>query len=484
MLVAAVRANAAARFAYATHRATAAANTAYAAYAAAFAAYADASADFAADAVADAARAAARAESADGLVADFFADASALSSDARSPAGATAAARSYGVAPLWPIDTPGWADTAWSRLRDHLLAANEGWEVWTGWYDARLRGIAPDIDLEARRVIEPTRWDDGPAAVNAEIAAIIADHEARKEASSLAQPAMSDAAEQIEKLLDTPALATAYADFDVDAASATVRMVPMPGDIPVLVDADIALDWRSRLEGLALQPLALIEDIRDARCNVPQALLKDLARYAQEAQLGSDAVRPGVLDAYGRSLIAAGEIEDIVHALGDYLGGTLARIGEAHSRLMRDYHAQVTSRLHAAPVALPEEATPAAVADAVEAVSESLKEEPWGGLRATPDFTDLLDAQKEAFRAAAARLGLTDDANARQVILNSIAADEVSTLASVARFALRGLQHVGSRSPFGQRVGYAGSLVGLLESFMSGNVGKAIQTVLRWLGVG
>jgi hypothetical protein len=28
----------------------------------------------------------------------------------------------------------------WSTLKDHLLAADEGWEVWTDWYEARLHG--------------------------------------------------------------------------------------------------------------------------------------------------------------------------------------------------------------------------------------------------------------------------------------------------------------------------------------------------------
>ena len=380
--------------------------------------------------------------------------------------------------PLWPREVPEWAEDAWARLRVHLLAADEGWEVWTTWYDARLRGDPVDAELETRRVIEPTRWDDGPAAVNAEITAIIAEHESRKAAAT--PPAAPDeTTRSIEAQLETPVLRSAYADFQLDADTATVRMVPMPGDMPVLAAADLALDWRSRLEGLAIQTVDLIEHIRDARCNVPQALLKDLARYAHEAALGPDAVRPGVLDLYGRNLIAAGEIEDIAAALGDYLGGTLARIGDAHRRLMRDYHAQVTSRLDAAPVTLPEDATPTAVADAVEAVSESLKREPWGGLHATRDFTDLLDAQKEAFRAAGARLDLTDDAAQRRIILDSIEADEARTLATISRFALRVRQAVGSDSKLARRLSYAAALSGLYEPAT-----KAIQTVLRWIGLG
>ncbi len=81
-------------------------------------------------------------------------------------------------AALWPEANTAWPEQEWSRLRDHLLATDEGWDVWTTWYEARLRGDPLDVELETRRVIEPTRWDEGPAAVNAEIAAIIADQRA------------------------------------------------------------------------------------------------------------------------------------------------------------------------------------------------------------------------------------------------------------------------------------------------------------------
>ena len=89
--------------------------------------------------------------------------------------------------PLWHHGIHGAVRARVNHLRSRLLASREGWEVWTTWYDARLRGDPLDVDLETRRVIEPTRWDEGPAAVNAEIAAIIADHRA-----SLAQRLVQD----------------------------------------------------------------------------------------------------------------------------------------------------------------------------------------------------------------------------------------------------------------------------------------------------
>jgi hypothetical protein len=44
--------------------------------------------------------------------------------------------------PLWPNGMPPWAAVAWSALADSLLSRHEGdWEVWTKWYEARLRWL-------------------------------------------------------------------------------------------------------------------------------------------------------------------------------------------------------------------------------------------------------------------------------------------------------------------------------------------------------
>jgi hypothetical protein len=82
--------------------------------------------------------------------------------------------------PLWPNRAPDWATEAWTDLRAALLAAAEGWEVWTNWYDARLAGDAdhsPNEALEiARATIPDEIWKQSPAVVNAEIKRLIAEH--------------------------------------------------------------------------------------------------------------------------------------------------------------------------------------------------------------------------------------------------------------------------------------------------------------------
>jgi hypothetical protein len=83
--------------------------------------------------------------------------------------------------PLWPNGPPDWASTSWRQLKTALLGAGQGWEVWTDWYEARLAGDAahpPNEALEiARATIPDEIWKQGPAAVNAEIKRLIAEHE-------------------------------------------------------------------------------------------------------------------------------------------------------------------------------------------------------------------------------------------------------------------------------------------------------------------
>jgi hypothetical protein len=375
----------------------------------------------------------------------------------------------------------------WSLLKEYLLTNGEGWDVWTSWYDARLRGAPINTELEVSRVIQPQCWNDGPAAVNAEIKAIIEEHEASKKRSKDFEEApATDEVPSVDDLLASPILQTAYADFEIEQDTGTVRMVAMRGDLPIVTDPDLTLDWRSRLEGLSITPRALIEDIRESGRNVPPSLFRDLDRYAEEADRGPDGVRPGVLDMFGRYIVAAGENEDIAGALGDYLGTKLTEVGAAHRRLMRDYHAQVTRRLHGATADLPDDATPQAVSASIEAISESLKAEPWAGLRAPTDFTDLLDAQKEAFRAAATAVEVSADSKERAAIQASIQAEEVSTLATIGKFVFRLREYVGSRSPLARGVGYAGSLAslaGLAEMAVPGSVIPHLLAILRWLGL-
>ena len=86
-------------------------------------------------------------------------------------------------APLWTRGIP--PDRIiriWHELKTVLLDRNENWQVWTDWYEARLRGGPVNDALELARVMIPDEiWKQGPAVVNAEIARLIEEHGAKPE---------------------------------------------------------------------------------------------------------------------------------------------------------------------------------------------------------------------------------------------------------------------------------------------------------------
>ena len=68
---------------------------------------------------------------------------------------------------MTPITPPGK-----SSLKSHLLKADEGWEVWTGWYEDRLHGRPFNKALEEARVLIPDEiWKQGPKVANADFTA-------------------------------------------------------------------------------------------------------------------------------------------------------------------------------------------------------------------------------------------------------------------------------------------------------------------------
>ncbi len=79
--------------------------------------------------------------------------------------------------PLWLVDMPAEFKTQWKGLKSELLALDQGWEVWSDWYEARLSG-APALEaLEVARAKIPEEiWEQGSKSVNAEIRRLIDEH--------------------------------------------------------------------------------------------------------------------------------------------------------------------------------------------------------------------------------------------------------------------------------------------------------------------
>ena len=75
---------------------------------------------------------------------------------------------------LWPGARPRWIAELWKELKQDLLAAQEDWDVWTDWYEARLQGNAYYEESETARLgIVEENWEQGPQIVNREIKGVV-----------------------------------------------------------------------------------------------------------------------------------------------------------------------------------------------------------------------------------------------------------------------------------------------------------------------
>jgi hypothetical protein len=147
----------------AAYAAIATANTATGAARAANAPFANSNA---ASAAADAAASAVAADSA-----SFPANASALASD-RQYFDRGIPIEGLAVITLWPNGRiPDEFPKTWDELKSTLDALDEGWEVWTEWYEDRLAGHPPEDEaLAVARVTLPEpMWHESPKLVNATI---------------------------------------------------------------------------------------------------------------------------------------------------------------------------------------------------------------------------------------------------------------------------------------------------------------------------
>jgi len=61
------------------------------------------------------------------------------------------ALKTMSASPLWIPDIPAWASRSWSTFRDEL-PSDDRWEVWTNWYQDRLRGRPSDLEQEVARL--------------------------------------------------------------------------------------------------------------------------------------------------------------------------------------------------------------------------------------------------------------------------------------------------------------------------------------------
>ncbi len=75
---------------------------------------------------------------------------------------------------LWPSRPPEWVREPWEELKNSLIAENEGWHVWSLWYEARLFGHVIREPLEIARALIPDElWNQEPRILNTRIQELV-----------------------------------------------------------------------------------------------------------------------------------------------------------------------------------------------------------------------------------------------------------------------------------------------------------------------
>jgi hypothetical protein len=102
-----------------------------------------------------------------------------LIEDGKNPTQRRSCAVDLAGAAIWQLyNIPASLSAAWAELKGVLLEAQEGWEVWTDWYEDRLVGrssLGEAFDI-ALATLPDDLWKRGPAAVNGRIKELIAEY--------------------------------------------------------------------------------------------------------------------------------------------------------------------------------------------------------------------------------------------------------------------------------------------------------------------
>ncbi len=238
---------------------------------------------------------------------------------------------------LWASGAPNHFAADWAKLKAQLLAAGEGWEVWTDWYEARLRGDAPDWEMERARIFLPeSLWAQGPKAVNAEIASRL---------SKIAERRRGETARAID--------AAALGEIVYDAVRSEFRIQPRPAETPRLPTPQDAAEFGHRLEALAVSAVALADDVASDFPNVGRGFYAQLSRYAKLLEGATpDGLNPDLFLELGRGVLDLHADEDIREALPEVFRKRFDRLVTAHLGFAHGFYAIVEAR-RAATDALP-----------------------------------------------------------------------------------------------------------------------------------
>ncbi|MEM7743357.1 MAG: hypothetical protein AAF409_06565 [Pseudomonadota bacterium] len=196
----------------------------------------------------------------------------------------------------------------WGMFRKHLLQRppEEGWGHWIDWYEGILRGDPGEEHLELEiALITNDKWNEGPAALNAEIARLADEAEIDEEVD---QRPTAAAANEVKEVADAVAARSSEIAFsaaekhDLIAKIIEEKRTRLPNDPEALEDAQEEI---AKLEAM----LPDLEQISDRAAQLPVSptstevepivdKVLDLSAKAEEYVsifVGRDRA-PGVLD--------------------------------------------------------------------------------------------------------------------------------------------------------------------------------------------
>ncbi|MEO1724454.1 MAG: hypothetical protein AAFR84_18900 [Pseudomonadota bacterium] len=396
---------------------------------------------------------------------------------------AVAIREGYGAAalarrPLWPDGgMPATLADAWGALKTRLLAREgEHWEVWTEWYEARLRGDPGNPAIEYERVTNPEiNWDAGPATVNAKIKEIIERH---SRITSQARDDPTDersTAEELEALLRSPQLRVALVDYTLDKLAKLIRVRPFTNENAATEDAAAAQERETMLAEIAELVTDLIADLR-SRSNVEKELVIELERYALEAKARKRPVRAGRLWDLGLSLNDFVEDEDVELGLKKRHFSKLERVVDKHTGLMQAYFASELARLrYASRITVADGAEPVRAIEALELAVDGIEQLTLDEIRADDEVAAVTEDQIRALRSTLRRLERaqrSSDVSAEQEQRARFWEHAKPALIGVVRLKLRVLQEAPT---------VIGGLAGV-ETLLPGSLKQAVEMVEELLG--
>ena len=337
--------------------------------------------------------------------------------------------------PLWHEEGPpeGLAE-AWPDLRDRLLAEDPLWHVWTDWYQDRLDGKPMIEALEVEKALIPNEdWEKGPAHVNAIIAGLIEKHAIAKHAKSPVT---------ILEWLGGNQLRLALADWSLDQMDRFMELVPFSNDYRDLHSDDEKRARREGLQALSDAMTEMAEDVEDLRLNPPwvDRLIRDLQRYAREANKGADRALPANLLRHGRNLRETWLSADCAKTLGDAVTKRLGGLVDEHTAWLRLFLSGTLQRMqHLNEVALPAGMTSADLTTIIRTGVDAVVNNDWSAAKGANDSDKavLLDMAEAMERLNAERDASAGDPARQAYLDDEIRRNGIISGATLVRFGLQ-----------------------------------------------